>query len=89
MRPIASLSEVASGYDAVILDQWGVLHDGSAPYPRAAAAMTALARVTRIAVLSNSGKRSAVAARRYNRVTRSRRGVTLDGGERAWRASRS
>ncbi|TDL79633.1 TIGR01459 family HAD-type hydrolase [Palleronia sediminis] len=58
-RAIASLAEVADGFGAVVLDQWGVLHDGRTPYPGAVDALRALAaRGTRLAVLSNSGKRA-------------------------------
>jgi HAD superfamily hydrolase (TIGR01459 family) len=58
-RPIGDLSEIAGAFDAVVLDQWGVLHDGSAPYPRAVEAVRMLAAGgTRLAVLSNSGKRA-------------------------------
>lgn len=57
---IENLAEVASDYDAIILDQWGVLHDGTAPYPGAPDALRMLAAEgTRLAVLSNSGKRAA------------------------------
>jgi len=57
---IQSLIDIAHRFDAIVLDQWGVLHDGSAPYPGAIAALSALkAAGTRLAVLSNSGKRSA------------------------------
>lgn len=58
-RPIDSLIEIASDYDAIVFDQWGVLHDGTKPYPKAVRTLEALknARV-RMAVLSNSGKRS-------------------------------
>ena len=38
-RAIASILEVAREYDAVVLDQWGVLHDGSEPYPGAVTAL--------------------------------------------------
>lgn len=56
---INSLTEVAADYDALVLDQWGVLHDGTAPYPKALAAIEALmARGTCLVVLSNSGKRA-------------------------------
>lgn len=55
-----SLAEIASDYDAIVLDQWGVLHDGSAPYPFALRAMAQFKdRSLRCAVLSNSGKRAA------------------------------
>ncbi|MEL6645429.1 MAG: TIGR01459 family HAD-type hydrolase [Pseudomonadota bacterium] len=64
-RRLASLAEVADQYDAIVLDQWGVLHNGSVPYPDAPATLTALqAEGTRFAVLSNSGKRSAPNAAR-------------------------
>ncbi len=58
-RAIESILEVAKGYDAIILDQWGVLHDGSEPYPGAVTALDALRSAgARLAVLSNSGKRA-------------------------------
>ncbi|GAB5447656.1 TIGR01459 family HAD-type hydrolase [Gymnodinialimonas sp.] len=59
---IESLSEVAERFDAIVLDQWGVLHDGTTPYPGAIDALGALNK--RLAVLSNSGKRSAPNAAR-------------------------
>lgn len=33
VKMIAGLREIASGYSALICDVWGVLHNGSAPYP--------------------------------------------------------
>jgi len=54
---IDSISAIASEYDVIVFDQWGVLHDGSTPYPGAVAAIESL--TTTSAVLSNSGKRSA------------------------------
>lgn len=58
-RFIDSLESIADGFDAIVLDQWGVLHDGSAPYPGAVQALESLRRRgTRLSVLSNSGKRS-------------------------------
>ncbi len=62
---ISSLFDIASDYDALVLDQWGVLHNGSAPYPQAAGTVKALKGAGhRLAVLSNSGKRSAPNAAR-------------------------
>ncbi len=59
VRPLENLAEIASGYDAVVLDQWGVLHNGSAPYAAAPGCLAALRDAgTRLAVLSNSGKRA-------------------------------
>jgi HAD superfamily hydrolase (TIGR01459 family) len=54
------MSVLAPRYDGFILDQWGVLHDGTRPYPGAVACLQWLhAARKRIVVLSNSGKREA------------------------------
>ena len=64
-RAVASLSEIAGTFDIAVLDQWGVLHDGTAPYPDAPAAVERLRAIgKRVAVLSNSGKRAAPNAER-------------------------
>jgi HAD superfamily hydrolase (TIGR01459 family) len=54
------MSTLAARYDGFILDQWGVLHDGTSPYPGAAECLKRL-RVAgkRVVVLTNSGKRAA------------------------------
>ncbi len=60
MQALDSLLAVADQFDAVVLDQWGVLHDGTTPYPGAVDAIHALrSSGKRLAVLSNSGKRAA------------------------------
>lgn len=65
MRRIAGLDEIATEFDAVVTDQYGVLHDGSTPFPSALAAMEALhARGCPIVALTNSGKRAATNAAR-------------------------
>lgn len=65
MRSIASLLAIADRFDALVFDQWGVLHDGSAPYPQGPQTLKALhAAGHRLGVLSNSGKRADVNARR-------------------------
>jgi HAD superfamily hydrolase (TIGR01459 family) len=54
------MSALAARYDGFILDQWGVLHDGTRPYAGAAECLQRLrAAGKRIVVLSNSGKREA------------------------------
>ena len=64
-RAIGALAEVAGEFDAIVLDQWGVLHDGARPAPGAARALDALrAGGARLAVLSNSGKRARLNAER-------------------------
>lgn len=56
---INTLLDIAPRFDAIVLDQWGVLHDGTTPYAGAINALLALRRAgTRLAVLSNSGKRA-------------------------------
>ena len=55
---VASLAPLAAVFDGFILDQWGVLHDGTQPYAGAAECLERLrAAGKRIVVLSNSGKR--------------------------------
>lgn len=64
-KALNSLADVAPAFDAIVLDQWGVLHDGSTPYPGAVAALKTLSSAGhRLAVLSNSGKRAAPNAAR-------------------------
>ncbi|MEM9966780.1 MAG: TIGR01459 family HAD-type hydrolase [Pseudomonadota bacterium] len=60
-KAIDSLSAIAADYDAIVFDQWGVLHNGSTAYPGAIACLEALhKRDHRMAVLSNSGKSAKV-----------------------------
>ena len=59
-RQLDTINEIASDYDAIVLDQWGVLHDGTQPYGAAIDILSELKAVgSRLAVLSNSGKRAA------------------------------
>ncbi len=52
---ITRLSAVTDRYDGLIVDLWGVLHDGRTPYAGAVEALRALrARGKKIALLSNS-----------------------------------
>lgn len=56
---VETLDALAGSAAAIVLDQWGVLHDGSVPYPGAPEALRRLkAAGLRLGVLSNSGKRS-------------------------------
>ncbi len=61
-QQIETIKAIASQYDVIVFDQWGVLHNGTTPYPSAIEAISALSGKT--AVLSNSGKRSAPNAAR-------------------------
>ncbi len=69
LRRLAGLREIAPRYDGFILDLWGVLHDGSAPFP---GVLDALARLKsagkRLAVLSNAPRRAALVASRMTEI---------------------
>ncbi|PJI84408.1 HAD superfamily hydrolase (TIGR01459 family) [Yoonia maricola] len=63
MQQIDSILAIADQYDAIVFDQWGVLHNGTSPYPDAVVTIDAL-KGKALAVLSNSGKRADVNADR-------------------------
>jgi HAD superfamily hydrolase (TIGR01459 family) len=60
MRRIAGVGEIARDFDAMLIDQFGVIHDGQKLYPGAAEVLEKL-RVLNIPVviMTNSGKRVA------------------------------
>ena len=52
------MSTLADKYDAFLLDQWGVIHDGTTPYDGAVHCLNELIkRGKMIVLLSNSSKR--------------------------------
>ena len=60
VRDVAGMAALAGLHDAVLLDQFGVLHDGARAFPGAVDCVTRLrAGGARIAIVSNSGKRAA------------------------------
>ncbi|MGF1553333.1 MAG: TIGR01459 family HAD-type hydrolase [Paracoccaceae bacterium] len=64
---LAGLGALAGRYDAVLFDQFGVLHDGRAAFPGAVEAVRrAKAAGLGTAVISNSGKRAGPNARRLD-----------------------
>ena len=68
-RRIETLTDVAWAYDVIILDQWGVLHNGTMPYVGTIKTLKAVASTGhRLAVLSNSGKRALVNASRITQM---------------------
>ncbi|MBN8532802.1 MAG: TIGR01459 family HAD-type hydrolase [Rhizobiales bacterium] len=59
MRELTGLGAIAGAFDAIVFDQWGVLHNGTQRYRSARETISALAETpARLAILSNSGKRS-------------------------------
>ena len=60
LTPITGLSEVAGQYGALLVDQFGTLHDGAVAYPQAADALRRFRESGgKVAVLSNSAKTGA------------------------------
>ena len=56
---LTGLSEIAERYDGLILDLWGVMHDGQAPFPGVIECLTRLkSGGKRIVVLSNAPRRA-------------------------------
>lgn len=68
-RYLQSLQQALDQFDVAVLDQWGVLHDGSTPYPHAADALELLASHGKeICIVSNSGKRAELNRQRIKRI---------------------
>jgi HAD superfamily hydrolase (TIGR01459 family) len=66
---IRGLREIVDAYDALLLDQWGVLHGGLEPYPGVLATLTALREARKpVAVLSNAPRRSQQAESRLHQI---------------------
>ncbi len=60
MRRIAGLRDVAGEFDAMLIDQFGVIHDGQKLYPHAAEVLAELHGLgIPVIVMTNSGKRAA------------------------------
>jgi HAD superfamily hydrolase (TIGR01459 family) len=86
---IRGLGEIASGYDAFILDLWGCLHDGVTIYPAALDCLHRLRDAGKTAViLSNAPRRAAEVEKRIAGM-----GIARDlyerlytSGEETWRA---
>ncbi len=59
MKPISGIAGLAERYDGFILDLWGVVHDGRAPYPGVADALARLAALGKpVVFLSNAPRRA-------------------------------
>lgn len=86
-RVIDSLLTIATEYDAIVFDQWGVLHNGQTPYANAVSCLDSLqgAGVT-LAVLSNSGKRAAPNTARIASMGFNPRqfSIVMSSGEALW-----
>jgi HAD superfamily hydrolase (TIGR01459 family) len=88
VRPIDGMRLLAPDYDGFILDLWGVVHDGVAPFPGVLDCMERLvAAGKRIVLLSNAPRRADDVVRRIERigVPRSLYHAVMSSGEEAWR----
>src|ERR687892_2375086 len=83
MRPppipwLRGLREIAAGYDAMIVDLWGVIHGGVEPYPGVLETLAAVrAAGLPVGLLSNAPRRSRMVARRLAEI-----GVPADAYDR-------
>jgi len=87
-REIGGLSEIVADFDAVLVDQYGVLHDGRRAFPGAREALDALRdRGLPVVALTNSGKRAAENAARLDRLgfPESLFTAIVSSGEVVWR----
>jgi HAD superfamily hydrolase (TIGR01459 family) len=66
---IRGLREIVDAYDALLLDQWGVLHGGVEPYPDVLKTLAELRAAGKpVAVLSNAPRRARHAAGRLSQI---------------------
>lgn len=91
MMILEGIAPLAERYDGFVLDLWGVVHDGRAPYPGVAEALARLkARGRRVGFLSNAPRRAHVveAMLAAMGLERALWDVTITSGELAWRLLR-
>ena len=66
---LSGLGEIAPLYDGLILDLWGVLHDGSKPFPGVLDALGALKRAGKqLMILSNAPRRARFVEKRLGEI---------------------
>ncbi len=87
LRILRGIREIAADYDGFILDIWGLLHDGSRPFPGVLDALRRLkAAGRRTVLLSNAPRRAAMVADRLVEIgiPRSLYDSVHSSGEEAW-----
>jgi HAD superfamily hydrolase (TIGR01459 family) len=69
VRILGGIGAIAAAYDGIVLDLWGVVHDGNRPYPGVLDALERLkTRAARIVLLSNAPRRVAPIAERLGEI---------------------
>ena len=84
---VPSLSAIADRYDAILLDQFGVLHDGAAALPGAIECFSELSKQgKKLIVLSNTSRRRAFAITKLPKLGFDESKLTgfVTSGEAAW-----
>lgn len=62
MQPLTGLSTLSNNFDAILLDLWGCVHDGTALYPQAKECLHAMHKAgKRVMFLSNAPRRASQA----------------------------
>ena len=84
---VSGLASIASRYDAIFLDQFGVMHDGQRPLPGAVECYSALAALDKaLVVLSNTSRRRGFAIKKIPKLGFDETSLTgfITSGEAAW-----
>lgn len=87
MKILEGIAGIADDYDAYVLDLWGVVHDGRAPYPGVLDALARLrARDKKIVMLTNAPRRAWFIDSMLAKmgVTRDLYDATMSSGEATW-----
>ena len=88
MKLTTSFADLAPDYDGLIVDLWGVLHDGVTAFPAAIDCLTQLREAgTAIAILSNAPRRATEVEAKMNElgIAPGLYDLVLSSGEVAWR----
>lgn len=92
LRFASGIRGLSESYAGVILDLWGVVHDGFKPYPGAVHALTQLKAAGKLTLLlSNAPRRKAVLAEKLEKmgIPPTLYGAVHSSGEEAWQALRT
>lgn len=89
---VTGVGDFVDRFEAFLIDQWGVLHNGAAPYPGAIELLAELHRLgKRVVLLTNSGRRRSYNAERLEELgfdTSLLTGIVTS-GEATWLALRN
>jgi HAD superfamily hydrolase (TIGR01459 family) len=89
LQVFSGIAEIAARYDGIVLDLWGVVHDGRDPYPGAVDCLKRLREAgTRVILLSNAPRRSSTIIEQMAamHIDRGLYEDALSSGELAYRA---